>query len=185
MAPGQASPVAQEGELPNDPTIQFPLACFDSARYFRIEYLQWSTQDKGQNVESNHGALYALGWTRRFDAERVRLEFFGGDTTWAGFDANAGWLTSDVETLGFRGEYEYCWPIFGAPPHHFDFLMGIGTQVWLRDIKDAAASDGSIYQIWEETWWTIYPYIGLERRRILANGWTVLQRQGRLYAVDV
>ena len=78
---GQASPVAADFEQPNGAVVAYPQDRFNSSWYGRIEYLQWGEQlNSGQSAENNSGVLYALGWTRYFDPERVRFEFFDGGT---------------------------------------------------------------------------------------------------------
>ena len=45
------------------------------------------------------------------------------------------------------------------------FVLGIGTRFWLRDLQDLTGPDGTIYVSgYQETWWTIYPYIGVQTR---------------------
>jgi hypothetical protein len=72
-------------------------------------------------------------------------------------------LKSETRYLGVRGEYDLllepdCWPTMS-------FFVGIGTRFWIRDLPDGTTTLGHDVWGYQETWWTIYPYIGMEKRR--------------------
>jgi hypothetical protein len=155
---------------PSDSDIVFAQDCYHSAWYGRIEYFEWGEQDANNSgIESSNGPMYALGWTHCFDPERVRLEFFGGDTPFKHHFDDLGWMKSDVNTFGFRGEYEYLWPIPLEEITPAKGFLGLGTQVWFRDIKDLWSDRGELYSGWQETWWSVYPYAGLEDHWMLSD----------------
>jgi hypothetical protein len=95
----------------------------------------------------------------------VRAELFGatmhhGDTTADGESVN-----SAVDLFGFRGECEYLWQMTcdGVPP--IVGFLGIGTRAWSRDVHDGETLSGQPWVGYQQTWWTIYPYLGLETTR--------------------
>jgi len=141
----------------------------------------WNTE------ESECGTLYTLGYEHRIGSERFRAEIFGGNmaydstTTVLVTDPNTGEQTSYVENMkavtsqfGCRGEFEYLWDtdLFGWTP--LTFFAGIGTRVWSRNIHDGTTTSGPVIGLdvsgYIQTWWTIYPYVGLDKRWVCSNG---------------
>ena len=45
------------------------------------------------------------------------------------------------------------------------FLLGLGTRFWIRDLHDGSDDEGNTVWGYQETWWTTYPYLGLETHR--------------------
>ena len=82
------------------------------------------------------------------------MDYFGGE-----YDSFGNYtpLKSTTNYLGGRGELEY----LIEPPNLANnrFIIGLGTRFWFRNL---AQDTDSGYQ---ETWWTIYPYLGWEGRR--------------------
>jgi hypothetical protein len=63
-----------------------------------------------------------------------------------------------------RGEYDLliepdAWPLL-------TFSTGIGTRYWIRDLPDDFTASGNFVEGYQETWWTIYPYLGVETREV-------------------
>jgi hypothetical protein len=77
-------------------------------------------------------------------------------------------LTSTTTLLGVRGEYDLlvepeAWP-------RVSFVLGVGTRFWIRDLKDGVSNiTQTPVSGYQETWWTIYPYLGIENRRTLSD----------------
>jgi hypothetical protein len=71
-------------------------------------------------------------------------------------------LSSRTEYLGCRGEYELLY----EPPcwSQGTFLLGIGTRFWIRDIESGIADNQDLVPGYQETWWTFYPYVGVETK---------------------
>ncbi|MEN6451753.1 MAG: hypothetical protein ABFC96_14780 [Thermoguttaceae bacterium] len=142
----------------------------ESAWYARFDYYHFGQQDTDKiNTNDEDGLLYTVGYGHRVGRERFRLELFGGNATYVQRGPAWGDADSSVTNLGIRGEAEFLWPIeaVGQPP--LEFFAGVGTRAWIRDIKDGTALDGSYFVGLQETWWTIYPYIGLEKRWTLGD----------------
>ena len=128
--------------------------------YTRVEYYQWNERIGGADFVTEDGALTTVGYTRQIGIERFRAEVFGGTVHYESYgeDSNTGYL-------GLRGEYEMvlapaAWEGRAA------FLVGLGSRLWVRDLHDDPGNGISGYQ---ETWWTIYPFIGLESRLRLGS----------------
>ena len=96
-----------------------------------------------------------------------------------GFDQTST-AVDDLNTgyLGLRGEYE----IVLAPAAwqgRVALLAGLGTRFWIRDLHDGSDDQGNQVPGYQETWWTIYPYLGLETHLPTgADGWYSESRIG-------
>jgi hypothetical protein len=171
-----------------DPGALNPSACalllpgaIESSWYTRIDYFQWNERVESADFVNEYGTLLTLGYQRRYGHERYRLELFGGTMNYVGAAQGDGFddvpLRGDTSYLGMRGEYDYLiepvwWP--GTK-----LLLGIGTRFWVRDLKDSYTDAGDLISGYLETWWTIYPYLGIESSRTLASG-TTFYASGRV-----
>jgi hypothetical protein len=138
--------------------------------YTRAEYFHWNERSGGTDFVNEAGALYTLGYTRQFGVERFRAELFGGQVNYQGYDMYQATSSSPIEYiplsnntdyLGLRGEYELvlapaAWEGRAA------FLVGFGTRFWIRGFPDGTDAQGNMVPSIQETWWTFYPYLGLE-----------------------
>ncbi|MEN6459294.1 MAG: hypothetical protein ABFC63_10215 [Thermoguttaceae bacterium] len=168
---GQAP--CENGDVPADGTLrQVNFECpTESSWYGRIDYYHFGQQDiGGANTFNEDGILYTVGYSRRIGPEKFRIELFSGNADYfqRGIDINEA--DSTTINFGVRAEAEYHWALttVGQPP--LEFFGGIGTRAWIRDLKDTTAFDGT--DLWgsQETWWTVYPYIGLEKKWLYDNG---------------
>jgi hypothetical protein len=162
-----------------DPTALSPSAAalllpgaIESSWYTRIDYFHWNERIESGDFVNEYGTLLTLGYQRRYGHERYRLELFGGTMNYVGAveggELDGVPLRGDTGYLGMRGEYDYLiepvwWP-------NTKLLLGIGTRFWVRDLKDDYTGAGDLVPGYLETWWTIYPYLGLETRRNLVSG---------------
>jgi hypothetical protein len=153
---------------PSDGSCQTPLTQSpnESSWYTRIDYFHWNERVNGADFTDEDGALWTLGYERRVGRERFRAELFGSQVH---YDANIYFGPGDIEPLssvtnylGVRGEYEYLFEPETLP--ELSFFVGIGTRFWIRDLPDAYTTQGSFVWGYQETWWTIYPYLGLETK---------------------
>ena len=111
--------------------------------------------------------MYTLGYVHRFGQERIRIEAFGGRCT---IPAGSRTRTGDfslplggrTDYLGCRGEYELLFQPKWWPEG--TFLLGIGSRFWVRDIQSGFDSQHNFVEGYQETWWTFYPYLGLETK---------------------
>ncbi len=133
--------------------------------YTRFDYFAWNERSGRTQIDSEHGTLYTLGYARCFGADRFRGELFTGTMNFSGTNWVGDPADSTTTYLGVRGEYEWLWDMSlpGCPPA--TLFAGVGTRFWIRDIKDGTVlSTGDFFTGHQENWWTIYPYVGLEKR---------------------
>jgi hypothetical protein len=141
----------------------------ESTWYARADYFHWNEKFDGHDFVNEYGTLATLGYEHRVERQRVRGELFGSTVNYVGSsqssDPNVGDvpLHSATKYLGLRGEYEYLIEPEGTPA--VSFFVGIGTRFWIRDMVDDYDDNGNFVQGYQETWWTIYPYLGIEKRR--------------------
>ena len=137
--------------------------------YTRVEYFHWNERVGGTDFVNENGTLFTLGYSRRIGVERFRAELFGGDVHYDGYDQdNMAPLASNTGYLGLRGEYELvCEP--PAWEGRFALLAGLGTRFWIRDLHDGSDNQGNPVYGYQETWWTMYPFLGLETHRPLGT----------------
>jgi len=113
-----------------------------------------------------------LGYQRRFDNERFRAELFGGSVNYAGGAAvdngNVEPLDNITNYLGVRAEYDLLWE--SETLENVNFFVGIGTRIWNRDLPAATTASGTFVVPTQEDWFTFYPYLGIERRRLRQGG---------------
>jgi hypothetical protein len=150
------------------PTAQAPANADPLAArswYTRVEYFHWNERIGGTDFVNEDGSLFTLGYQKQYGIERFRAELFGGDVHYAGYsqDANGNLetLPSNTGYLGLRGEYE----LVLAPATwqgRLAVLGGLGTRFWIRDLHDGSDAAGDPVYGYQETWWTMYPYLGLE-----------------------
>jgi hypothetical protein len=133
-----------------------------SSWYTRVEYFHWNERLGSADFVNEDGTLFTVGYSRQIGIERFRAELFGGDVHYEGYDqANMASMPSNTGYLGLRGEYEMVLaPVLAEG--RFDFLAGLGSRFWIRDLHDGTDDQGNPVMGYQETWWTIYPYLGLE-----------------------
>jgi hypothetical protein len=147
----------------------------------RIDYFHWKERLDGADFVNEDGAMVALNYTRRTGIERFRLEMFGSSVNYdSDIDLGDGTtdpLKSTTNYIGLGGEYELLfepdlWP-------RINFFAGIGTRFWFRDLPSGYSESGYPVIGYLETWWTTYPYLGVETRRRMDSGWE-LYGSGRI-----
>jgi hypothetical protein len=143
-----------------------------SSWYTRVDYFHWNERVGSADFVNESGALFTLGYERRIGSERFRAEFFAGDMRYDGGlqldDGSTEPATSRTRYRGFGGEYEHlCEPTWWPDGM---FLLGIGSRFWIRDIRGGFGAFSDWSDETQETWWTLYPYVGLERWWSLGSG---------------
>lgn len=165
------SPAAVSPQIYPSPTAMPQIAPPSQASWYtRVEYFHWNERIAGTDFVNEDGALFTVGYSRRMGIERFRAELFGGAVNYQGFDQYQSTptaatvnipLSSNTNYLGLRGEYEMV-----LAPASWEgraaLLIGVGTRFWIRDFPDSFDDQGNFVPSIQETWWTIYPYIGLE-----------------------
>ena len=182
LVPGTAYPGAWNSPAAVPTQVYPPPAAIPEAGppaqcswYTRVEYFHWNERSGGTDFVNEDGALTTLGYTRQIGIERFRAEIFGGTVHYQGYDQYQATATSPVVDipmssntgyLGLRGEYE----MVLAPAvweGRWAMLIGLGSRFWIRDLHDGSDDQGNAVDGYQETWWTTYPYLGLETHRRL------------------
>ena len=144
----------------------------ESSWYTRIDYFHWNERVDNADFVNEYGTLITVGYENRFEQQRYRGEFFGATMLYVGSaqfdDGTSDPLHSTTKYLGFRLEYEYLFEPEGLP--QVSFFAGLGTRFWIRNMPDDVSDSGLDVQGYQETWWTIYPYLGIEKRRTHEEG---------------
>lgn len=144
----------------------------ESTWYTRVDYFHWNERFFGQDVVNESGPLVTLGYQRRFDHERFRAELFGGSVDYSGgaFDnsGNVEPLDDITNYVGVRAEYDLL--LEPETLENVTFFVGIGTRIWNRDLPETVTDSGALVDATQEDWFTFYPYLGIERRRIKHAG---------------
>jgi hypothetical protein len=144
---------------------------WESSIYDRLEYYHWNERVGGMDFVNEDGVLFTLGYARRVGRERYRVELFGTQANYSGAvqysDGSTEPLDSVTNYLGLRGEYE----LLFEPPSwpRLTWFIGLGTRFWFRDLPDDFTASGTLVTGYQETWWTIYPYLGIENRRTVTD----------------
>jgi hypothetical protein len=145
----------------------------ESTWYTRIDYFHWNERVDGQDFVNEEGPLLTLGYVRRVGPERFRGELFGGSVGYDGGaqgpDGSTEPLKSHTNYMGVRAEYDLLYDPEWWPAA--SLFVGIGTRFWFRDLPDDYTQSGDLIWGYQETWWTVYPYVGLETRRTLTDEW--------------
>ncbi|MCE5267955.1 MAG: hypothetical protein LLG00_08725 [Planctomycetaceae bacterium] len=140
----------------------------ESTWYFREDAFSWNERLEGKDFVNEYGPLSTLGYLRRNGIERFRFELFGGSVAYDGcamYDDGSTepyHQSNGTDYLGLRGEYdllfepgEWC---------KVRFLAGLGARFWIRDLNNATTPSGAFVTGYQETWWTFYPYLGVETK---------------------
>jgi hypothetical protein len=140
----------------------------ESTWYYRLESFHWNERVDGTDFVNEYGPISTLGYQRRNGAERVRVELFGGTVAYDGAaQMDDGSLdpyhqSNGTNYLGCRGEYDLLFDPWSSSCVRF--FVGLGTRFWIRDLRDAMTPDGVEVMGYQETWWTLYPYVGIETK---------------------
>jgi hypothetical protein len=157
---------------PTAPAVPVSDRLTESSWYTRADYFRWKERLDGADFVTEDGVLWTLGYVRRVGPERFRGELFGNSVDYSGgaqsLSGSVIPLESHTNYLGIRGEIDLLlepdmWPAV-------TFVGGIGTRFWFRELPDVTLPSGATVFGYEETWWTIYPYIGIETTRVPDSG---------------
>jgi hypothetical protein len=173
-------PSAVPGTVPTSPSIE-------STWYTRIDYFHWNERIDHQSLVNENGPLVTLGYLRRVGNERFRAEFFDSSVRYKSFiqnqDGSIDPLLSTTNYIGLRGEYDLLYDPEWWPAA--TLFAGVGTRFWLRDLPDSVTVSGKPVSGYLETWWTTYPYLGIQRRREIGSSDIEFFASGRVGATAV
>jgi hypothetical protein len=145
----------------------------ESTWYFRLESFHWNERYNGSDFVNEYGPMSTLGYTHRNGPERFRLEIFGGTMAYDGGVTDGYTYTpyhqsNGTNYLGGRAEYDLL--IEPSFWQNWRLALGLGMRFWNRDIRDLEDVPGYGYvPSYQETWWTLYPYIGIETKTLDQN----------------
>ncbi len=130
--------------------------------YVRVEYFEFDEFNGGVVEDSDTGVVPTIGFFRRRGRHRVRLECFASRLSFKVLVPFFGtYLHSHTSYVGGRAEYDYF--LFPNSQSRREWLVGIGTRLWDRNVDSIGGSDV------DEFWLTLYPYFGVESRRDLSK----------------
>jgi hypothetical protein len=148
----------------------------ESTWYYRLDSFHWNERLNGADFVNENGPIFTLGYTRRNGPERFRFELFGGSVAYDGgaqytddqgvYQTEPYHLSNGTDYLGVRGEYDLL--IEPSDWTYVRIVLGAGTRFWVRDLHDAVLPDAYVSG-YQETWWTFYPYVGLETKVLDQN----------------
>jgi hypothetical protein len=167
--------MASPDHLANSPVVTTPVSMaspVQSTWYYRLDSFSWSERVGGYDVVNENGPISTLGYVRRNGIDRFRAELFGGTVAYDGsaqYPGDDGFWHSDpyhqsfgTNYLGCRGEYELLPEALSWG--RAQVFLGVGTRFWLRDLRNAVTPSNMLVSGYQETWWTFYPYIGIETK---------------------
>ncbi len=175
-AVGESVPIQQSAPvfMPSGSIVTGDSTCL-STWYFRQDSFWWNERLDGTDFVNEYGPLSTLGYQRRSGIERFRVELFGGTVSYDGAaqyedgSLEPYHLSNGTNYLGMRGEYDLL--LEPAGWSRIRGVLGVGTRFWVRDLHDAITPTGNAVFGYQETWWTFYPYFGLETRDSTEPGW--------------
>jgi hypothetical protein len=159
-------------ENPDLPPLVFADNSVEASWYIRFDYFSWNEQLDRDRLLDESGTLYTLGYQRRMGAKRVRLELFDGIVHYSGetIDKPPTPIVSTTGYIGVRGEAEWVWDFEVCDTSTTSFFAGVGTRFWIRNLVDGEILGTDKFSTgYQETWWTLYPYLGLEKKWLLEN----------------
>jgi len=130
--------------------------------YARADYFEWRETADRYRLLRETGVLATVGMLRRRDFSRFRVEVFGSRVDYDGATMDGEPFKSNTDYLGFQAQFDLLWPLQFEP--NTALVLGVGTRLWNRKLLDGQTASGTQVTGYEETWWTLYPYIGLESR---------------------
>jgi hypothetical protein len=165
---GPANAAAVQSDVPMQ---ELGNRLIESTWYTRIDYFNWNERSDGEDFVNEYGTLITLGYMRRVGIERFHAALFGATMQYKGFgqmeDYSLEPLSSATGYLGALAEYDLHIEPDSLPT--VSIFVGVGTRFWIRDLKDGITDYGNPSYGYQETWWTIYPYLGLEKKKSYGN----------------
>ncbi len=131
--------------------------------YARVDYYYWRESIDKYRLLDESGPMVTLGLLTERDNRRLRAEIFGGQVEYDGETMGGDPLKIDTDYLGCRLQYDFLWPFQHDP--NSAFVLGLGTRLWNRNLRDGTSQSGLDVIGYDETWWMLYPTLGLETRR--------------------
>ncbi|MEN6451754.1 MAG: hypothetical protein ABFC96_14785 [Thermoguttaceae bacterium] len=169
---GPTQPFLESGDPTPPPPLIYCEHSVEATWYTRFDYFSWNEQNGGDRLLDESGTLYTFGYQRRLGSKRFRLELFDGVVDYSGATQSGAPVESTTAYIGARGEAEWVWDFDIRPAASTSLVAGLGTRIWIRDLRDGTivGNRTDYAEGYQETWWTIYPYVGLEKKWLLDGG---------------
>jgi hypothetical protein len=144
-----------------------------NAWYVRLDMFDWNERLDRASFVDESGLLTTIGYQRRVGRGRFRFELFAGTMDYDGHAQDGYYLipyeqADGTRYFGGRGEFEYL-----VEPLSWSYnriVLGIGTRAWQRRLYDGALPTGERIEGYDETWLTVYPYVGIETKEEMIVG---------------
>ena len=164
------SPFAATSPVYAAPWITLADRPLETNWYARFDYYNWTEQ--GIFDTSEHGTMFNMGFLRSAGAHRLRFELFQGRFDFSGVSPAVDIdMDGIATTLGFRTECDFLWDLNCNGWQNVAFFSGIGTRFWIRDIHDGVSQATGAYVAGvQETWWTLFFHVGLEKKWEIETG---------------
>jgi hypothetical protein len=159
---GRTSWIAPAGS-PAPPVVAAAAASSDNSHesswYYRLDTFHWNERSNGADFVNEYGPISTVGYVHRSGVERYRFELFGGTVaydgallSWDGQPSEPYHQSFGTNYLGGRTEYDLL--VEPTAWSKARLVLGVGTRFWMRDLLGS----------YQEFWWTLYPYVGLETK---------------------
>jgi hypothetical protein len=167
--------IAAQMAARSDDAIAIPVERSPKANWYaRVEYYTWNEEVDGVQGMEESGPLFSLGCRGRLGPGRYRGEVFFGIVDYDGHAISPTGdsipATAETSYVGARAEYD----LFGVLPGEIGngCFIGLGTRLWNREANNPTTIWGDPVPGYDETWWTVYADLGLEREKPFGNGFT-------------
>ncbi len=163
----------EEGTIINTTTKQpAPSICGTQGWFMQVDSFTWNESYRSLELLEETGPLFSVGYHARKQNNRYRVAIFGGSVNYdGGYFSDNGYesSTSTTDYLGVSCEYDFRWRLPNRP--NDAIFVGVGTRLWSRTINDTLTELDDFVVGGRETWWTIYPRVGVDVMRSLGNDW--------------
>ncbi len=135
--------------------------------YAALDSFVWKEfGDGGSRLLKESGTLTGVGFAYRKEFSNhmtlnPRVELFGGNVDYDGTTQSGASVATTVDYFGAKLEGELGRKFRMAEPFFLEPFGGLGFRAWLRDLKDATTSTGTIAHGYTEEWITLHVRLGL------------------------
>ncbi len=135
--------------------------------YAALDSFVWKEfGDGGSRLLKESGTLAGVGFAywKEFTNHMTlnpRVEIFGGNVDYDGSTQSGTPVATTVDYFGAKLEGDLGRKFRMAEPFFLEPFGGLGFRAWIRDIKDATTSTGTVAYGYTEEWITLHVRVGL------------------------